>query len=200
MRTVVFTQRVEVIGAYDERRDCADQRIADYIHTCGFLPLPVPNNPTITEEIVRQIKPVGIVLVGGNSLVKYGGDAPERDDTDTTLLRFAVEKHISVYGFCRGMQSILDFFCNDLVNVKGHVAVKHKILGVEENDIVNSYHNQACIFLKNDNLIALMKTDDGVIEKVKHKSLPIWGTMWHPEREYPFREKDVNLLRTIMGV
>ena len=43
MKRVLFTQRVELVEAYKERRDCADQRIAEYINSCGFLPVPIPN-------------------------------------------------------------------------------------------------------------------------------------------------------------
>lgn len=199
MEKIIFTQRVEIIESYNERRDCADQRIAEFIQACDFLPIPVPNNPDIVRNIVSEIKPDGIVLVGGNSLVKYGGNAPERDETDKTLLQIAVEKKMPLYGFCRGMQSILDFFGNDLVNVRGHVAVRHKILGSEDEIEVNSYHNQACKELKNDELVIIMKSEDGVIEKVKHGSLPIMGTMWHPERENPFNTKDVESLKLLFG-
>ena len=199
MKRIVFTQRVEVIESYNERRDCADQRIAEFIRTCGFLPIPVPNIPSIAKEIVVDIRPEGLILVGGNSLVKYGGNAPERDETDNALIHLAVEKNVPLYGFCRGMQSILEYFGNELIEVKGHVALKHNIVGMEENDYVNSYHNQGCIELKNDELIAVMRTEDGVIEKIRHRTLPIVGTMWHPERETPFRKKDVDLLKSIIG-
>ncbi len=199
MKTIIFSQRVEVIESYGERRDCADQRIAEFIRVCGYLPIPVPNNPTIAKEIVEGINPSGIILIGGNSLVKYAGNAPERDATDKILLDISVRKSIPLYGFCRGMQSILDYFGNNLTKVVGHVAVSHKITGAEETRNVNSYHNEACIELNNDELIAVMRTEDGVIEKVKHKSLPIVGTMWHPEREKPFAENDIEMLRSLYG-
>ncbi len=199
LKRVVFTQRVENIESYNERRDCADQRIADFISACGFLPLSVPNNPRIATEIVGNIRPDGIILVGGNSLVKYGGNAPERDETDAVLIKLSVEKKIPLYGFCRGMQSILDYFGNKLVDVSGHVATRHTIHGYEEDDTVNSYHNQACIELSSKDIIAVMRTKDGVIEKIKHRSLPIVGTMWHPERENPYRNKDIELLKSLIG-
>ncbi len=97
------------------------------------------------------------------------------------------------------MQSILDYFGNDLVNVSGHVAVRHKIFGAENAIEVNSYHNQACIELKNDSLKCDMHSDDGVIEKVIHKSLPIVGIMWHPEREATFRESDKTMIKDLFG-
>lgn len=199
MKPVIYTQRVEVIESYNERRDCADQRIAEFIRTCGYLPIPVPNIPSVVREIVDEIKPAGIVLVGGNSLVKYGGNAPERDETDKILIELAVEKSIPVYGFCRGMQSILDYYDNELVKVDAHVAVRHNIKGLEKEINVNSYHNEACVELKNDDLTVVMKAPDGVIEKIKHKALPIVGTMWHPEREEKFSVDDVSLMKALFN-
>lgn len=199
MKTIIFSQRVEIVESYGERRDCADQRITEFVRACGYLPIPVPNNPTIVEEIVETIHPSGIILVGGNSLVKYSGNAPERDATDKMLLDVSVGKSIPLYGFCRGMQSILDYFGNGLTKVVRHVAARHRIVGMEQTRYVNSYHNEACVELNNNELIVVMRTEDGVIEKVRHKSLPIIGTMWHPEREKPFAEKDIEMIRNLYG-
>lgn len=198
-KIVLFTQRVEVIESYQERRDCADQRIAEYISECGYVPVPVPNNPKYAIEIAYRVGAAGIVLVGGNSLVKYGGNAPERDETDKALIEYAVEHRLPLYGFCRGMQSILDYFGNDLVNVQGHVAKRHIVSGKNVEFEVNSYHNQACLELKTDSLETILLSSDGVIEKVRHKNYPIVGTMWHPEREKPFKDIDIDCLRKMIG-
>lgn len=98
---------MEVVESYGERRDCADQRISGFISACGFIPVPLPNNCELLGELFSQIRPVGIILTGGNSLVRYGGDAPERDAMDEGLIDIAIQKRIPLYGFCRGMQSIL---------------------------------------------------------------------------------------------
>ena len=199
MKPVLFTQRVEIVEAYGERRDAADQRIADFIYTCGFLPIPLPNDPRKAEQIFQSLHPVGIILTGGNSLEKYGGNAPERDNTDRILLKRAIEENIPLYGFCRGMQSILDNFGNDLVEVTNHVAVRHEVKGHDAQQEVNSYHNQGCLQLSSPELEVLLRADDGVIEKIRHRSLPILGTMWHPERENPFRETDIEMVRYLFG-
>lgn len=197
MKNVVFTQRVEIIESYNERRDCADQRISDFIYAAGYIPVPIPNRSEIAELLLGNIKPVGIVLTGGNSLVKYGGDAPERDAMDREMLQIAIEKNIPVYGFCRGMQSILDYFGNELINVEGHVAVRHTIHNAQgEGCEVNSYHKQACIKIQEEcGLKVVAQTADGVIEEVRHKTYPIVGTMWHPERESAYMERDLELIR-----
>jgi len=200
MEAVIYTQRVEVIEAYQERRDCADQRIADFIMACGFLPIPVPNRKEMVKGIIERIRPAGIILTGGNSLVKYGGNAPERDDMDRELIKFAIGDGIPLYGFCRGMQSILFYFGNEMVNVAGHVAVRHFINTKTGKLEVNSYHNQACRELKTDcGLVVMARADDGVIEGIRHERLPIIGTMWHPEREKDFCGEDINLVKALFG-
>lgn len=201
MRMVIYTQRVEIVESYQERRDCADQRIADFIRECGFLPIPIPNKSELAEDIINSISPAGIILTGGNSLQKYGGNAPERDAMDKALIGIAVKEKIPLFGFCRGMQSILDYFGNQLVGVKGHVAVRHMVCGEKATYDVNSYHNQACIRMeKNCGLKITAQAEDGVIEAVRHESLPIVGIMWHPEREKEFCGRDVNRIKELFSL
>lgn len=198
MKVVLYTQRVEIVESYGERRDCADQNIPRFIEACGYLPIPVPNIRNIAGRMIEQIQPSGIVLTGGNSLVKYGGNAPERDETERRILDFSLEHNIPVYGFCRGMQVILDYFDCELEQVQGHVAVRHKIFGALGGLEVNSFHNQACYGVK-DPLEVLAQTQDGVIEAVRHKDKRILGTMWHPEREKPFPISDIRRIQELFG-
>lgn len=196
MKVVLYTQRVEVAESYGERRDCADQNIPRFIEACGYLPLPLPNIRNIAERLIEQIQPSGIVLTGGNSLTKYGGEAPERDEVERWILDVSLERDIPVYGFCRGMQVILDYFGCELEQVQGHVAVRHKLSGTLGELEVNSFHNQACYKVKGP-LEALARTQDGVIEAVRHKDKRILGTMWHPEREERFQTLDIRRVKEL---
>lgn len=198
MKTVVYTQRVEVVESYNERRDCADQRIAKFIEACNYLPIPVPNGLENIRDWIKEIDPAGIILTGGNSLVSLGGNAPERDETDRMLIEIALEKNIPLYGFCRGMQSILDYFGSPLENVTGHVAIRHKLCE-KTNLEVNSYHNQGCLAKKvKEPLHVLAQTEDGVAEWICHKTKTIEGTMWHPEREQIFMKEDIDRVKTLI--
>lgn len=202
MKKIVYTQRVEIVESYQERRDCADQRIADFIYSCGYLPIPLPNDAQIVKKLIDEISPDGIVLTGGNSLVKYGGNAPERDIVDSELIRIAIERNLPVYGFCRGMQSILSYFGNELINVSGHVAVRHIVSSKASSEMyeVNSYHNQGCKTLIADCALQIVgQAADGVIEEVCHKDYPIYATMWHPERERTYSTKDMKRMKKIFG-
>ena len=199
MEKVVYTQRVEIVESYQERRDCADQNIPRFIQSCGYLPIPIPNVIEDVSNFIEQIHPSGIVLTGGNSLVKYGGQAPERDGTDRALIEIALQKGIPIYGFCRGMQSVLDYFGCHLENVENHTAVRHKVEGIWGAYEVNSFHNQACKKLK-EPLRAAAQTADGVIEAAICEEKKIIVTMWHPEREKPFNIADKERLKRLFDL
>jgi putative glutamine amidotransferase len=198
MKVILYTQRVEIVKSYGERRDCADQNIPRFIEACGYLPIPLPNVWSVAEETFDKLQPAGIILTGGNSLEKYGGDAPERDEVEQKLLDYAIKHAIPVYGFCRGMQVILDYYGCKLCNVSGHVAVHHKISGELGEFEVNSFHNQACLCVEKP-LEILAQTEDGVIEAVCDKEKHILATMWHPEREQPFTAEDKKRVRELFG-
>lgn len=197
-KIVLYTQRVEIVESYGERRDCADQSIPRFIQACGYLPIPMPNIIDVAKQIIKRLQPVRIVLTGGNSLVKYGGNAPERDEAEKELIDLALLYDIPVYGFCRGMQVILDYFGCELEQVQGHVAVHHGIAGILGDFEVNSFHSQACRTIK-DPLEIIAQSEDGVIEAVRHKDKRILGTMWHPEREEPFKTLDIQRLQGLFG-
>ncbi len=198
MKTVLYTQRVEIVEFYGETRDCADRRIPCFINECGYLPVPLPCITDIAITMVKQLSPAGIVLTGGNSLAKYGGDAPERDEMEKKLLDVAVNDRIPVYGFCRGMQVILDYFGCKLTSIGGHIATRHKISGNTSIEEVNSFHSQGCMEVT-DSLELLAYAEDGVIESIRHKEYPVFATMWHPEREMVFREQDIKQVQQLFG-
>lgn len=198
MNIVLYTQRVDIVESYGERRDCADQRIPLFFEKCGYLPIPLPNILSVAQNMIEQLKPVGIVLTGGNSLVKYGGEAFERDKMEQKILDIALGQSIPVFGFCRGMQVILNYFGCRLETVNGHVAVHHKIHGNMGEFIVNSYHNQACFHVEQP-LEVLASAEDGVIEAIALRKKKIFATMWHPEREQKFLEDDIRRIRKLFG-
>ena len=98
MKTIIYTQRVDIITSYNERRDCTDQMIPRFLRYCGYIPIPIPNVPELAKDILTEINPTGVFLSGGNSLVKYGGDAPERDETEKILVEFAIKNNLPVFG------------------------------------------------------------------------------------------------------
>ena len=190
---IAYTQRVELVESYGERRDCADQMLAKFLHRCGYVPVPVSNVPELISQFLIEIKPRGFFLSGGNSLVKYGGNAPERDQTETLLLAHAIEYNLPTFGICRGMQFIADHFGATLKPIENHVRIRHAIRG-EINREVNSFHTLG-IFDVPKCLTILARAEDRSIEAIRHETLKIMAIGWHPEREIEFDDADVLMIK-----
>ena len=95
------------------------------------------------------------------------------------------------------MQSIALYFGSTLKPITGHRAQRHTITAASAAALkqeVNSYHTLAIDQLGPD-LVPLAHTPDGSIEAIRHQSLPIYGLMWHPEREKPLRQSDIQYIR-----
>ena len=195
MHKIIYTQRVEIVTSYNERRDCADQNISGLLAECGFLPFPVMNMPSAVEAFCDTLIPDGILFTGGNDLSRYGGDAPERDETERLLLEYARKKSIPVFGICRGMQVIACYFGGELEKADNHVGREHVVRGDINRKRVNSFHRMSLRGVTEEMIVKAV-SDDGVIEAIQHKSEKIAGIMWHPEREKGFLPEDRKMLKT----
>jgi N5-(cytidine 5'-diphosphoramidyl)-L-glutamine hydrolase len=199
MKTVAITQRVSVIPAHGERRDCLDQAWTKFLATCGLLPLLLPNVTEAALVLCEGAGIAGLVLTGGNDLAVLGGDAPERDAVENALLDLAERRRLPVLGVCRGMQVIQQRFAVPLRRVEGHVAHRQIIRIDGRPREVNSYHHFAA-FTSRPPLDVWAVADDGVIKAIRHSTQHTTGIMWHPERSAPFSPADVVLFRQVFAV
>ena len=101
---------------------------------------------------------------------------------------------LRVLGVCRGMQMIQHWLGVPLVPVEGHVTKALAITLDGRPAIVNSYHRWGAVTTV-DALEVRGVAADGVVKAVRHRSLPIQGVMWHPERCEPFAASDLAMLR-----
>ena len=62
---------------------------------------------------------------------------------------------------------------------------------------VNSFHN--ALEKEPSEFEVSARAEDGVIEAIRHKTLPWLGLMWHPEREKEFREEDLNTIKALFA-
>ncbi len=205
MKRIAITQRVELIQSHSERRDALDQRWVIFLQKLDFLPILLPNNISYIQNLITDDYIDGILLTGGNSLVKYGGDAPERDDIEKLLIDFAYLKNVPLLGVCRGMQMIQDYFNNPLFQVAGHVARRHSLIvdqGHKLSNIihryknVNSFHEYGTYKVEGD-LLKVAHSQDGVVMAIEHKEKNIFGVMWHSERELSFNKIDQDMYKKI---
>ncbi len=173
------------------------------IHKLGFEPL-----VTLDPDAITGCG--ALLLPGGGDITPafFGEENHGSRNIDTRLdilqmqaLARALERRLPVLGICKGMQLINvslkgtilqhlaspalerhSYDCGD----KYHPTViregswLHRLYGGET--MVNSAHHQAVGRL-GEGLCAIQTCpQDGCIEAVIHKTLPLLGVQWHPER------------------
>ena len=210
MTRLGLTQRVEVIESYGERRDCLDQAWTTLLQEWDYQPIPRPNRIEDDRSSVETLDLDGIVLTSGNDLAHLEDasvPAPERDRFETELLEWALDESVPVLGVCRGLEFLNHYFDGSLSPVDGHVATDHPVTFSRPADstlelpaelTVNSYHDYG---IEQDDVASPLEVigvaADGSVECVRHPEYPIWGIMWHPERETPSTAFDRQLFEDL---
>ena len=162
------------------------------------MPLVLPNVIEVALALCADADVAGLVLTGGNDLAAVGGDAPERDATESALLDAAESRGLPVLGVCRGMQMIQQRCAIPLRRVEGHVT-RHQVIRIDgEPAAVNSYHRFGALESRPP-LEVWAVADDGVVKAIRHAARPTTGIMWHPERMDPFAAADVALFRRVFN-
>lgn len=164
--------------------------------------------PCITLDVKESLACDGLLLPGGGDIdPKYwgeeinGSEAPDKelDEKQLAILDACVSEKKPIFGICRGMQMINIYFggslIQDLIGRDLHIqkdnqdqihlaiakskTLMHTIYG--EQFFINSAHHQGIARL-GEGLEASVLSEDGVTEAIEHKSLPIFGVQFHPER------------------
>ncbi|MDL2285949.1 gamma-glutamyl-gamma-aminobutyrate hydrolase family protein [Desulfococcaceae bacterium OttesenSCG-928-F15] len=213
MTTLAITQRVD-ISHTGERRDALDQNWTWFASFLDADILPLPNLFPLRHKKIdlfswmTRHQVTGVILSGGNTPVigknrgwKANDIAPERDRLESLLLEQLPSKGIPIVGVCRGLQMINLFYGGALEKVQHHVAVTHRLKTQPQASDefymqVNSFHQFGITIdgLASD-LEALAFAEDGTVEALQHKFLPVYAVMWHPERENPFQDEDINCFK-----
>lgn len=177
---------------YKESRDALSHDWPNLLETLRITPIYIPNNLSKVNDFLDEFDLNGIILSSGEDL----GKNLKRDETEKNILRYGIKKNLPTLGVCRGLQLINSYFGGDITKTRNlkHVKKNHSII-IENNYMkkffksnlirVNSFHNniiQETNLGKNLIPFAITKNDNS-IEGVYHKSYPIIGVMWHPERK-----------------
>lgn len=209
MTLIAITQRVAVDPKTHERRDVLSQQWAVLLEQLDMLPLIIPNKSEHLKKLLKAVPVDGILLTGGNDLtVTNSKNCPsERDKAEQILLSYSLTNHIPLIGICRGMQFIAQVFGGKFKKIQGHVGKRHSLIISEEsrykNELrklgkVNSYHKYAPSQVSKEFIIST-KSPDGIIEAIEHKKYPIFGQMWHPEREQPFSGYQLKIIQKVLA-
>jgi gamma-glutamyl-gamma-aminobutyrate hydrolase PuuD len=199
MKLIGITMRADSPSNYEETRDGLDQRWLPFMLSCGLTPILMPNNPSLIKTYLEQFVFSGILLTGGNSPLQFGGNSPARDEVDANLIDWAIQNNKPLIGVCRGMQSIQLAYQQSLVPVSGHVK-KQQVINIKGQETsVNSYHTLGAKTCELP-LESWAMSDDGVIKAVKHIKKHIYGLMWHPERNQPFQQRDIDFFKQVFNL
>jgi len=188
---VGISLRITEAQNYQETRDSLSQEWVPLLEKLSFQPVLIPNNLSNIPDFITEMDINSIILSGGDDIGKH----PLRDKTEKQIIEFAIKSRLPIFGVCRGMQILNNYFNGSLThNSRNHVGKRHLLalinkkfvenLGMDSID-VNSFHNN--IINEKDlgsdlNAFAIFE-EDKTIEGFFHNDLPIVGVMWHPERD-----------------
>ena len=129
----------------------------------------------------------------------------KRDEFEKRLIQLGINKNIPVFGICRGMQIIADFFGADFETVENQVNIRHSLqinpVSKFANELkrlkdVNSFHTYRIRNLSNC-LLASATHETGTIKAVEHKDYKIFAQMWHSGKRKPFyNAEELDLIKS----
>ena len=177
MKIAITQRQIEINGFV---HDCLDPNW--YRLFKGHELIIVPNLIDIDLDINLDM----LVISGGNH-------TEARYKTELVVCDWAMRNDIPILGVCHGAFFLNYAFKGIDAQVKGHRGKDHTVTMEGEEHTVNSYHD-ICIYELGKDLTPIAWSGDHV-EAFKHKDLPIWGIVWHPERMAdPILPKDLERL------
>jgi 3'(2'),5'-bisphosphate nucleotidase len=204
VKKIAITQRLVTNDSYFEVRECLDINYSKLISACGYMPIVLPYEVEF-KYYFENIDIEGVLLTGGNDLNSCSQNdlSQKRDTFEKKLLTYCIKNKIPVFGICRGMQVIAEFFGSSFKRIENQVNIRHD-LQVNQSAIykdclklletVNSYHNFSIDNI-GDNLIVSATDTNGIIKAIEHKNIKIFAQMWHSEREKNFNQSELNLIK-----
>jgi len=187
---------------------------SDALSAAGYIPMLIPRISD-TNLLAQAMDRVDALLLTGG--IK-GQDYPNRIEFEKLLMGMAIERRLPILGFCHGHQCINLYFggtimpvpkdrspsivhrgkdppyvkdCFHMINVKPGSRLADGF-GTTRME-VNTSHTM-CVKDVGEGLEVIARSDDGVVEAIEHRTLPITGFQFHPERIF---RRDPRYLRII---
>jgi gamma-glutamyl-gamma-aminobutyrate hydrolase PuuD len=204
MKKVLITQRLIIDENHYEHREALDVNWGKVFMELNILPIPLPVEYDFTKYF-DCIDIDGVLLTGGNDLnsVTPGLESKKRDVFEKKIIKYAISNDVPVFGICRGMQVIAEFFGGDFKKVQGQVGIEHSIIpnkdsiyfnDLKEIKMVNAFHNYALNNIPNEVLVSATDTD-GMVKAIEHKRFKIFAQMWHTERAKNLNLAELSILK-----
>ena len=193
---VLVSMRSANSSSYFEPRDGISHDWLKLFIAYDIIPVLVPN---VVGAIDRyfDLKPGGLLLTGGDDLGPEQ-DPTDRDRTEEGLLSEALARDIPVFGVCRGLQMINRHFGGQVERhlPEPHIGEHQVYLASGQTVCTNSFHNGGVLLGGVAPVLSVFaSTQGGVVEGIRHPTLPVVAVQWHPERQNPARDLDKELLQ-----
>ena len=174
--------------------------------------------PRIVDETAQAEDFDGLLLPGGGDIApeRFGQQMNGSNPPDPALDRLQflmtdrfVKAGLPVFGICRGHQVINVYFGGDLhqhlVTAADHAllsgdANRHQVFTEKgsflwdlygDEMITNTYHHQG-VDRPGNGIRICARALDGTVEALCHRTLPVWGVQFHPERMRAGRSEDMS--------
>jgi N5-(cytidine 5'-diphosphoramidyl)-L-glutamine hydrolase len=206
MKKIALTQRLVDNKSYKETREALDVNYAKLVNAAGFLPIILPYEVEFSEYF-QELDISGFLLTGGNDLNSINPNplSEQRDKYEKELIVYAISNNIPIFGICRGLQIIAEYFDSTFKEVTNQINVRHDLKVNQKSlyarqlsslDDVNSFHDFA-VDNPGEDLRVSATTNDGIIKAIEHKEHKIFAQMWHSEREFVFNKQEVQLIKDL---
>ena len=203
MKKIAITQRLIENTSYKETREVLDINYAKFINEAGYLPIALPYKVNFIEYF-EEFNISGVLLTGGNDLNSINPSplSNQRDKFEKELISYAVSNNIPIFGICRGLQVIAEYFGSTFKKVSGQVNIRHTLESNHDSfyiqqlnmlDTVNSFHNFTVDSLSDQ--LKVSAVGNNIIKAIEHKKYKIFAQMWHSERELDFNEQEIQLIK-----
>lgn len=207
MIKIAVSLNVFDIPGRDERRDGLDQNWFPLLQASGIFPILIPNSTAYLDTFLSANDCKGLILTGGNSLVQYQGNAPERDQCELILLQWAIKNRYPVWGVCRGMQLVQQYFNIPLKPIQGYANQEKTLICSPKSKIsqlfcelkrVRTFFTYGTDSNRSP-LSITARSSEGVVLALEHETLPIYCQMWHSERHVPLNPIEISVIKHIFS-
>ncbi|MGI6575510.1 MAG: gamma-glutamyl-gamma-aminobutyrate hydrolase family protein [bacterium] len=221
--------KIGIACRYNRNRDWLwlPQAYANAVAAAGGLPLVIPLLPRVLDQkLLAELD--GLVLTGGEDVNPcYYGEEPEagldevnehRDQQELALARIALQKGLPILGICRGMQLlnvvaggtlIQDLPVIGPIHTAANEVLPRHVINILPGSLlaemlqgtsmeVNSNHHQAVKEMA-PTFRAVAWAEDGIIEAMEGRAVPVLGVQWHPERMYAEEPLFLNLFSWLVN-
>ena len=123
---IFISQSKAIIKSYKDKVDYLSDDWQVYFNKIrsDIILIPIPNNKKLVQKMIKELKPNGLILTGGNDL----GEFKNRDETEFKMIREFLKLKKPVLGVCRGMQVLNSFYGGKLSSKKKSlIDINHKV-------------------------------------------------------------------------